>query len=210
MAINYNVKELFQENFGVNTPLFKPSTESSKNSPVLNYSGIEYVEDNAEYQSSNWMGKYMMFSAQFKGGNYQYYKSNGQLSTRRLGSMDFPPATLFSFRRAKNIIRTQLNGSSGSVKEIFGFDDWIIDVKGFCLDEPNSKAVDQFEKLLQFESLADVIEVTGQQFAFRDITRVTISDWNDEIPQGKSGMIAFSCQLIADEFIEGAMQKRIN
>lgn len=210
MAINFNIKELFQENFGINTPLFKPTTGSTQKSPVLNYSGIEYVDDNADFQSSNWMGKYMMFPARFKGGNYQYFKPNGQISNKRLGDFEIPPATLFSFRRAKNIIRTQLNGGSGSVKEIFGFDDWIIDVKGFCLDEPNSKATDQLEQLLQWESLADVIEVSGQQFAFRDITRVTINDWKDEIPQGKAGMFAFSCQLIADEFIEGAMQKRIS
>lgn len=209
MAINYNIRELFKQNFGINTPLFQPSTERGR-SPNLDYSGITFLEENKDYQSPNWMGKYMLFPAKFKSGSYHYFKPNGQIDKRRLPDFELPPATLFSFRRAKNIIRTQLNGGSGTVKEIFGFDDWIIDVKGFCLDEPNSKAVEQFESFLNWEALADVIEVSGQQFAFRDITRVTINDWSDEIPQAKEGVISFSFQLISDEFIEGAMQKRIN
>lgn len=201
--IRYNVSQLFQLAFGINMPIY--ITQPMLNTPPVN---INYVGINTlpEYYNNDttqsWMGTPIMFQASLKKGSYKRYKMNGELERVQLDNFALPPATMFSFRRAKNINRTNVLGSNGTVKEIFGYDDWIIDVKGLCLDEPEQSAQEQFAKLLDWENLADAIGVSGSQFSIRGIQSVCISEWSENIPQGQPGVISFQMTMIGDDPME--------
>lgn len=197
--IRYNVSQLFKAAFGINSPIYIPQT-FLKDAPVnISFSGLETLPDYYEPESKSWMGTPIVFSAKFQGGNYRRYKDNGETEIISMQEFTLPPATMFSFRRAKNITRTDVLGNNGTVKEIFGFDDWVIDVRGLCLDEPTRSAASQLETLLQWEELADGINVSGQLFSQHKVDRVALTDWGDNVTQGSPGSLPFSFQLFSDQ-----------
>lgn len=198
------------EYFGINIPIYVIPNQV-RQSPELSYKGMEEIPQNwlnaetgalKESVPVSWMGTPIVFSATFQGGSYKRYRFNGEIEQVQLADMRLPAATMFQFRRAKNIERTNLLGSNGTVKEIYGLDDWIIDVRGICLDEPGNPAAQQYEQLLEWERLVSSIGISGYLFNQKEIDAVVINDWNDNVVQGKPGTIPFSFQLIADEPVE--------
>lgn len=200
--IRYHVSELFQLAFGINIPIYITDPLRRDAPANISYAGLETIPEYVSADSTSWMGTPIMFSATFGGGSYNRYKMNGELERVQLNDFVLPPATMFQFRRAKNINRTNVLGSNGTVKEIFGFDDWVIDVRGLCLDEPTRSAQSQLEELIRWENLADSIEVSGSQFSSRGLMRVAIAEWSDSIPQGQPGVVAFQMQLMGDDPME--------
>ena len=196
--IRYNVSELFQLAFGVQYPFFLTEPIAQDQASAISFSGIKTLANDG----FSWMNTPIMFNATFVAGSYKLYKRNGEITTKSLESLTLPAATMFTFRRAKNITRTNVLGSNGTVKEIYGFDDWVIDVKGVCVDERGNSAQDQFARMLEWENLADSIEISGTQFKARELSRVVMSEWSENIPQGKPGVVAFSTTLYGDEPME--------
>lgn len=207
--IRYNVSELFQLAFGINTPVYITEPLLRDAPTNISYAGLKTITEYSEENTmQSWMGTPIMFSATFKAGTYNKYKDNGEIEQVRVESLVLPPATMFEFRRAKNITRTNVLGSNGTVKEIFGFDDWVIDVRGLCLDEPETgekqfrSAQSQWQELLKWEGLSDGFGVEGTAFQNRGFERVCIAEYSDNIPQGQPGVVAFQMQLISDEAME--------
>lgn len=200
--VRYNVSQLFKAAFGINSPVFITEPLIKAKSADLSFKGISSLPEYYNPEATSWMGTPILFQAKFGTGFYLKYKPNGELTEVQMEELILPPATMFSFRRSKNITKTNVLGSTGTVKEIFGFDDWIIDVKGLALDEPNRSAEDQIAQLLKWEELADGINVSGQLFNQHNILKVVMEDWNDNLTQGKTGVIAFSFQLTSDVPIE--------
>lgn len=196
--IRYNISQLFKAAFGVNSPVFITEPLIRQTAPNISYQGLETLPSYYNPESTSWMGTPIVFQAKFEGGLYSRYKINGELEDVQLQDFVLPPATMFQFRRAKNITKTNVLGSTGTVKEIFGLDDWIIDVRGLALDEPNRSAAKQIEELLKWEELASGIKVIGELFSNHKILSVAMEDWSDNITQGKPGVIAFSFQLTSD------------
>lgn len=206
MNIQYNIRELFMEYFGTASTIYSIPSNSENHPAQLSYSGIEKLPQHYKASGTSWMGTPILFQAAFNGGSYNRYKLNGELERVRLGAFLLPAATMFQFRRAKNIVRTNLLGAQGTVKEIYGFDDWIVDVKGICLDEPNRSAREQYQELLEWERIADAIGVSGELFTQKDIHSVALNEWQDNITQGKPGTIPFAFQLYSDEPVELAIK----
>lgn len=202
MEGKYIITEIFRKAFGINIPFYITEDLRQKVPTNISFEGITPLPDYSGEKLTSWMGTPIFFSATLKGGMYQQYNLKGELVDVELPDLVLPPATMFQFRRAKNITRTNILGSNGTVKEIFGFDDWVIDVRGLCLDEPTRSAQSQLKSLLAYENLADAIEVLGSQFGARNIQRVCINEWSDNIPQATPGVIAFQFQLISDEPLE--------
>ncbi|MDQ8012043.1 MAG: DUF6046 domain-containing protein [Flavobacterium nitrogenifigens] len=197
----YNVSKLFQSAFGLNSPVYITETQRKDKPAIFSYKGIETLPEYYKPDAVSWMGTPIMFSAKFLGRSYQRYNANGEIERVEMNDFQLPAATMFSFRRAHNITRTNLLGNNGTVKEIYGFDDWVIDVRGLCLDEPEQSAHEQLEQLLKWEELADGIDISGALFEQRRISRVAIADWSDNLQQGSYGVIPFQFQLFSDEDI---------
>ncbi len=200
--IRYNVSELFKLAFGINSPVYVTEPLNNTKSANISYEGIEVLPQYYTEESKSWMGTPIMFAATFKGDTYKQYNQVGEIVKISLNDYELPPATMFSFRRAHNITRTNLLGSNGTVKEIYGFDDWVIDVRGLALDEPSQSAEDQINELLKWERLADSIKISGKLFNQRQIDRIAIADWSDNLTQAKPGVIPFQFQMFSDEAIE--------
>ena len=198
----YNLSQLFKAAFGINSPIFITQPLSKEQKQTFDYKGIEMIKDYHKSEATSWMGTPIIGLLKFKGGTYKQYNSSGVLEDRQMPDFTLPPATLFSFRRAKNITKTNLLGSNGTVKELFGFDDWIIDCKGIAVDTPDVSAFTQIENLLKWERLASSIQISGNLFTSKDINAITIEDYKQDAVQGSPSIIPFSMVLNSDEPIE--------
>ncbi|MDM1396557.1 hypothetical protein HX049_05155 [Myroides odoratimimus] len=196
------VSALFKRVFGINTPIFLPWAFKNALPPNLKYDDINTNNEIPfEYKAKNnsWMGTPIMFEAEFEGLNYNNYKADGTLEKIQMENYNLPPATVFQFRRAKNIVRTNVLGSSGTVKELYGYDDWVIDVKGICLTTPDRYAMDQLTDLIKWTNLADSIKVNGHLFSICSIENIVINDFNFNILQGSDGdAVSFEMQWFSD------------
>lgn len=208
--IRYDIGQLFQAAFGINSPIYITHPFLKQSPPHFDWSGVDVLPEleaqvnESETLPQSWMGTPIVFEASFDGddGDYWRYKLNGELEQVKMKTMTLPAATMFSFRRGKNITRTNVLGSNGTVKEIYGFDDWQIDVRGLCLPLPEKTSIEQLEELLQWEKLADAIKINGSLFIKQDIFWVAMADFSYNIPQGKPDVVAFTMKLYSDNPLE--------
>ena len=197
MNLNYKIQDMFRDAFGITPAFALPG--NAQEPALLSYSGIEELPEHYNANSKSWMGTYILFPAKFHEGGYHRYSATGQLETVSMPELYIPPTTMFSFRRGKIMERTNLLGNNGSIKEIFSFDDWIIDVKGLCLNDNESSAQEKLDALLKWEELADSIGISGELFNQIKVDAVAINDWSHNALQGGDGAVAFQFQMFSDE-----------
>ena len=202
MDARYNLSKLFSAAFGINSPIFITEPLGKKALNTFDYKGIGLIEDYYTKEATSWMGTPIIGLLKFKSGTYKIYNSTGILEDIEYNDFVLPPATLFSFRRSKNITKTNLLGNNGTVKEIFGFDDWVIDVKGLAVDTPQSSARDQLIAIKEWEELASAISVSGKLFTIKNIHAVVMDEYKEESIQGFPGIIPFSMTLTSDDAVE--------
>lgn len=200
MNTSFNISNLLSNAFGIKAPLFVLPSEAPQNGEA-SYGSIP-VKPLEEAKKLSWLGTPIIYPMLFKGGEYQFYQPTGIIGSVRLNDFEIPPATLVDFRRAKNITKTRLSGNNGTVKEIYGFDDWQIRIRGLCLDTPQSSAYEQHQELLKWENLADSIQVQGELFLDKNIYSLVIEDINFSQPEGKQNIIPFEITAVSDEPLE--------
>lgn len=197
--IRYDIGKIFKAAFGISSPIYITQP--------ISYSGVNVLAEEEAKQLS-WLGTPIMFPIRFSPGSYKVYDMFGRLVNRELSEFTLPAATLVEFSRAKNITRTEVLGNNGTVKEIFGFDDWHIRMRGVCLPEPNRTEQSQKEALLAWEQVAGAIDVDGKLFSEKGITRMVITYVNFPQVQAKPKVIPFEIYAISDEPIEIAIEKQ--
>jgi len=205
---DYNIATLFEIAFGIkNFAMYRPeSVDSKPESPSFNYQGINIVEDVAEASRLSHLGTPILYPIKFKGSPYQFYTTSGELETFPVEDFELPAATLVNFRRAKILSQTTAVAGNGTVKELYGFNDWVIDIRGICLRDPShptaKTAYDQHLKLVEWDNIADSITVVGDLFADKDIGNLVIKEMDFKQVQGKPGVIPFFARCISDQPIE--------
>ncbi|MFD2566076.1 DUF6046 domain-containing protein [Pseudotenacibaculum haliotis] len=198
---NYNLQELFRVAFGKTDPVYTTDSVSSDQKKNIAFTGVT-VQPKQKAERMSWLGTPILFPVLFKGGTYQEYLPNGQITEVVMSDFYLPAATLVDFRREKNITETPVLGDDGTVKEIFGFGDWKIRIKGLCLDEPGSSALDQITEILTWENLIGSIQISGELFSKKDIGSIVIKSIEVPQVQGKPGVIPFTINAISDKIIE--------
>ena len=195
---SYDLSDLFARAFGHTTSLY--ATPSAANaSPSL--SGVR-VKQALQAKKMSWLGTPILSAVKFKRGTYQAYRANGELHSVERGDFSLPAAALIDFKRSKNLTQTPVLGDTGTVKEVFGFDNWHISIKGFCLDEPQQKAYEQLAALLEWEALAGGIEVSGELFTDKRIYKLVIQGISIPQIQGSPGVIPFTLEAVSDQALE--------
>lgn len=195
-----DISQLFNAAFGF-IPITYKVDGVAQNAPQLDFNGIE-SKSQAEASKLSWMGTPVLFPIILKGGNYNNYNSDGTVGTVSLNDLELPPTTIADFRRAKNITKTNLLGNNGTVKEIYGFDDWGIRIRGLCLDTPDSSAYEQHQELLKWEVVTDSIQVVGDLFKDKSIYSLVIEDIDFRQIQGNTSAIPFEITAVSDEPLE--------
>jgi len=201
----YKVSELFDIAFGTRPIVYRPGERPAENSPIT-YQGMTTIESGPEATRISYMGTPILFPVTFIGSSYQVYAPAGNITRRAFGDFELPATTMVNFRRAKIVSKTKALAARGTVKEMYGFTDWSIDIRGICLRDPSHpQAADPYEQLrqlLEFEQIAESIEVSGELFAARSIYRLVIEDMDTPQVKGKPEVLPFYLRCSSDEPLE--------
>jgi len=201
--------DLFQEAFGIRVGgMYRPEVGESSDDPTgkANFFGVRYVDDKEAYQLSQ-MGTPIIYPIEFSAGRYKKYNEKGEIVIADMGYFRLPIASIVSFKRDKIINSTKINGGYGTVKEIYGFDDWQITINGFLIPDstqPESlfSPLDQEKEIQKWDDLACSIDVFGELFDAKKIRNLTIKGINFEPMRGRPNIRAFTINAVSDEPIE--------
>lgn len=206
--INYNIAQLFDIAFGIKSiGVYDVGQVNAKPYGVdFNYSGLEIVKSPHEAVRMSHLGTPIILPITLKGKKYQVFNDIGDVDLKEFEDFEMPAATLVSMRRAKISTRTKALAAKGTVKEMYGFDDWRIDIRGFCLEDPShltaKTAYDQKLKLYEYENIVDSIQVLSELFNDLDISNITIDELTFNQLKGKPGVIPFYMRSSSDEPLE--------
>ena len=203
------IANLFLDAFGIRIGgVYKPEVFSGNpNDPNGLFTGIQIVEDINTVEEMSALGTPILFPIYFGSCVYKKYNNNGEIVDKEMGEFRLPIASIVSFRRDKIMSQTRINGGKGTVKEIYGFDDWQVTINGFFLPDASQpqgfkNPLQQEKELIKWDELASSIEVFGELFNLRGISNLTLKGINVEPFRGKPNIRAFTINAVSDEAIE--------
>ncbi len=190
--------------FGINSPVYLPYSLGERYALSDADYKVEVVADE-QYDRLSQFGTPIIGSFTVKGDTYKVYdKHTGMLEDKEYSSFEFPVASIVDFSRDKNVITTPVIGGTGSVKEIFGLQDWRINIRGICMNDTSRKenvtAKEQQLALIALNEIADALIIEkGSIFLDKQITKFVIESLSFTAIQGKPGLIQYEIQAISDE-----------
>ena len=199
------VSGLIQDVFGINTPKFEPRLHE-RSDQIYAFSGVELDDPGPEYDNApvrygqpTWGAFWLIPGDE----SYKIWNYEGKLVDAPLFRFLMPLATLVDFRRDKVINKTPVVGGTGSVKEIYSLDDWNIGINGIILPDKQNPFVqqtveEQMEILQLYSEVAGSINVDGQIFARRNISRIVIENLTFSPLQGRPNMMQYTIDAISD------------
>lgn len=202
---SYNIAQLFDIAFGIKS-IGAYKVDKVGNNPKeidFNYAGIQVV-DSLDYATKlSSLGTPMIVPIKFKGKGYDVYNDFGEIVIDSFEDFYLPATTLVNFRRSKIISKTKVSAERGTVKELYGWDDWTIDIRGFCLADAShataKTAKEQKNKLFEFDAIAGSIQVVSELFADFNIDNIVIEEMQFNQLRGKPGVIPFYLKCSSDE-----------
>ena len=213
------VGKLLSDVFGVESPVYvpwflertykaPPYTDVKEGTPANGlaspYTSVEVLNRDVEYDNAPVRYGQKTFGAfWFLGGAYKTWDYKGNLIDIELNDFLMPLATLVEFTRAKTVTKTPTLGGVGTVKEIYGFEDWSISISGIILpDDLNpltqQTVAEQMEAMQLFHELAGCIDIQGQLFAQRNISRIVTESLKFSPVQGRPNMMQYSIEAVSD------------
>ncbi|MBS2099190.1 DUF6046 domain-containing protein [Carboxylicivirga linearis] len=195
------VGNLLSEVYHVETPVYLPWFFDYKKKLSV-YAGVE-VEEELEYENAPVRYGQKSYGAFWlKGGKYNIWDYTGKLIPNEFNDLLMPLATMVDFDRPKVVSKTTTN--SGTVKEIYGLGDWTISINGIILPDKynpytQQTVAEQMEAIQKFHEIAGSIEVEGQLFAQRKISRIVTESLSFKPVQGRPNMMQYSIEAVSDE-----------
>jgi hypothetical protein len=211
--IEFNVPPLsglFLDAFGVKIGgIYRPEASTGKaDDPAGLFTGIEIIEDINDAYEMSALGTPILWPILFsKSDLAKKYNNKGELIDFNSQDFRLPIASIISFRRDKIMSTTKINGGRGTVKEIYGFDDWQITINGFLIPDGSQpqglkNPLQQEKELIKWDNCASRVDVFGELFAVRGIKSLTIKGINFEPLRGKPNIRAYTINALSDEPIE--------
>lgn len=193
--------------YGILNPVRYPGVRNlqEQGNPNLSFPGVPTVTE--EEHATSYIGTPIFFPVTLKGGTYKRADRDGKIEQVRLNDLRLPLTTVVEMSREKLITKTPIVAAQSSVKEIYTHDDWSIRITGILMDEPKHPQgaeawTDQQDRLLEFDSLSDSIEVDGDLFHGRGIYRLVIRNISFTQVPGRPRAHAFQMQCDSDDPLE--------
>lgn len=134
--------------------------------------------------------------------------TNEQTQTFVGGSSDAPidpindlilPIALITINQERNIVRTNVQGRNGSVKEYVSDGDYQISIKGVIVGEnPNKPPVEDLKKLDSYCKSPFSLDVISNVLDYFKIYTVVISGYNYEQREGMRNVFDFNLNCYSD------------
>jgi hypothetical protein len=200
MDNRYNISQLFKLAFGTNLPVYLTIPIGKEPAHTAEYSSIRTVGREEAMRLSK-LGTPIVFPMKFTAGSYKFYDYQSKIVEKQLSDFWLPPATMVDFSRVKNISRTDVIGGNGTVKEIYGFDDWQIRIRTVCHNDELSSR--EYEKrLIEWSEVIQSISVEGDLFGWKNIHNLVIESIDIRSLEGTPNIIPIELNCISDEPFE--------
>ena len=172
----------------------------------VDYQGVEVIESLHEASRLTALGTPVILPLKLKGLQYQTYNDLGEIELKQFEDFELPASSLVTMRRNKIVTKTKALAAKGTVKEMYGFSDWRIDIVGVCLADsshPTKKtAYDQKLELAEYEEIVDSVQIVSEIFNDLKIDYISIEEINFKQLKAYPGVIPFSMKCFSDEPIE--------
>ncbi|WP_312395726.1 DUF6046 domain-containing protein [Chryseobacterium sp.] len=202
MDRRYEISQLFKLAFGVSSPVYLTVPIGKRKDPEITYPTIPVKESELEEADRlSRFGTPIVFPVKFLGGYYKNYDSKGKLFNVQYSDFWFPPATMVDFSLSKVITNTNVIGGDGTVKEIFGFDDWDIRIRTICITDEIS-ARDYEKKIIEWFRAVQSIKVEGALFTTKDIHSITLDNIDVKSIEGSPNVIPIELSCSSDKPID--------
>ena len=200
MDNRYNISLLFKLAFGTNLPVYLTVPIGKEPAHTAEYGSIRTVGREEAMRLSK-LGTPIVFPMKFTAGSYKFYDYQSKIVEKQLSDFWLPPATMVDFSRVKNISRTDVIGGNGTVKEIYGFDDWQIRIRTVCHNDELSSR--EYEKrLIEWSEVIQSISVEGDLFGWKNIHNLVIESIDIRSLEGTPNIIPIELNCISDEPFE--------
>nr|DAN50691.1 MAG TPA: hypothetical protein [Caudoviricetes sp.] len=200
MDNRYNISQLFKLAFGTNLPVYLTVPIGKEPAHTAEYGSIRTVGREEAMRLSK-LGTPIVFPMKFTAGSYKFYDYQSKIVEKHLSDFWLPPATMVDFSRVKNISRTDVIGGNGTVKEIYGFDDWQIRIRTVCHNDELSSR--EYEKrLIEWSEVIQSISVEGDLFGWKNIHNLVIESIDIRSLEGTPNIIPIELNCISDEPFE--------
>jgi len=206
--LGYNIASLFASSFGLNVSKgFNPKAGNGRpDDPKGIYQGIEFVDQEEALHLSE-LGTPVLFPITLLASTYRRYNDIGKIEEVTMEEFQLPISCVVDFRLPKIMAKTNVSGGKGTVKELFGFDDWQIAIKGFFLKEGNqpqglTHPLEQEKRLTEWCELACSVEVAGELFNMRDINSIALGELAINAERGRPGIRPFTLPCLSDDPVE--------
>lgn len=160
-------------------------------------------------------GNPVIGSIQFLKGKYKNFATNGSVYLDEIDrDYTLPYATICTYEREKVDALTNLRGQQGSVKELFGFTDYKIQMRGFIIRDGHDAEAseDNYDQAIfpnfsaarmrNFCDMPDSIQVAGALFSLLRIRRLYIKSIGFQEVEGKPNVLAYNISALSDNQIE--------
>lgn len=115
---------------------------------------------------------------------------------------------LFNVQQTKNIVRTQIQGRDGAIKEYIGLDDYEINIKGVICGPNGVYPWDEVSNLVAFCRYDQSIGITSKYLNdLFDITEVVIKDYSFEQSEGSQSYQRFEINCWSEKPVEVLIQE---
>ncbi|WP_276728717.1 DUF6046 domain-containing protein [Capnocytophaga granulosa] len=200
MDNRYNISQLFKLAFGTNLPVYLTVPIGKEPAHTAEYGSVRTVGREEAMRLSK-LGTPIVFPMKFTAGSYKFYDYQSKIVEKQLSDFWLPPATMVDFSRVKNISRTDVIGGNGTVKEIYGFDDWQIRIRTVCHNDELSSR--EYEKrLIEWSEVIQSISVEGDLFGWKNIHNLVIESIDIRSLEGTPNIIPIELNCISDEPFE--------
>lgn len=199
MDRRYEISQLFKLAFGVSSPVYLTVPIGKQRQKDIVYPSVEVKEvEQDEARRLSRFGTPIIFPMQFEAGDYREYDKDAKIITRNHESFWFPPATMVDFSQSKIVTRTTVAGGNGSVKEIFGFEDWDIRIRTLCITD-GLTAREYEKRIIQWSKVVQSIKVIGDLFLDKDIHELVIENIDIKSLEGSPNVIPIELSCSSDE-----------
>lgn len=202
------ITDAIREIFGINSPIYFPYGKD-RAMELGRYNDVALLPgetDGSEQATMSEFGLPVMAPIVFEAGEYNSYdRRTGGVVKREMQEFTLPFSSIVDFQADNNVITTEVQGGSGTVKELYGLGDWKISIRGIAVRSRFNKqddAHEQIDRLVKWRGLCDSISVQSPVFRRKGIYNIVIESLAIRPVVARWDAIPFQIEARSDEPIE--------
>lgn len=172
-----------------------PNVQNGQVNPFESKINKDIEHDKELYKSS--LGTPIYTNLEFQSGKYK--DNNGREVTFDSMRLD---AILLTVTQPKNIVKTEIQGRNGTVKEYIGLGDYNVSIRGIITGKNGVYPIDEVSKLKKILTATVPIAVNSWYLQNLDIDLLVVSDFTINQVEGGYSYQPFTINCLSDAPIE--------